>query len=212
MEIIRVDQKNPALEAIQYAIAAVKRGQVIVYPTDTVYGMGTNALRSECVERLFKVKKRPATKPAPVMIKDMAMAKEIAYLNSRKEKIMAAVWPGPITVVVEKRRLLPDNLTAWQWTVGLRIPDYQLTKDLMEQIDFPLTVTSANISGDEPISDSKEIIEIFRTNFPRPDLILDAGQLPPAPPSTVLDLTGAKPKILRIGPVSKEDLLKLLEM
>ena len=212
METIPVDPKNPAMAAVQRAADVLSRGGVIAYPTDTVYGMGVNALRPECVERLFKIKKRPASKPVPVMVKDIAMARQIAYLNSRKEKIMKAVWPGPVTVVVEKRKELPDNLTASQWSVGLRIPDYEITQLLMEVVNFPVTTTSANISGDEPISDSQELNLLFQKNFPRPDLLLDAGQLPQSPPSAVLDLTGQKPKILRIGPVNKDNLLKLLEM
>lgn len=212
MEIININPKNPEMEYLEVAIEVLKRGGVVAYPTDTVYGLGTNALRPECVERLFKIKKRPASKPVPVMIRDMEMAKKIAYLNSRKIKIMSAVWPGPVTVVVEKRNILPDNLTANQKTIGLRIPDYEITKLLMGKLNFPLTTTSCNLSGEEPISDSQEIFYLFKKSYPRPDLILDAGRLEESPPSTVLDLTGLKPKILRIGPVNKENLLRLLEM
>ena len=207
-----LDNQNPSLEAVELAAGVVQRGGIIVYPTDTVYGLGANALRAECVERLFKIKKRPSSKPVPVMIKDIAMAQEIAFLNSRKEKILEAVWPGPITVVVEKRNVLPDNLTAGQKTIGLRIPNHLFTRLLMEKINFPLTTTSANLSGEKPMTDSTELIYLFKKNFPRPDLILDCGQLPDSLPSTVLDITGKQVKILRVGLTSKDVLLKLLEL
>lgn len=212
MQILRINLKNPEMEVILQAADIVKRGGVVAYPTDTVYGLGTNALCTDCIERLFKIKKRPAFKPVPIMVRDIAMAKQVAYLNQRKIKLLEAVWPGPVTVVVEKKDILPMSLTANQWTVGLRIPDCEITQLLMSQLDFPLTTTSANISGEEPISDSQEIILTFSKNYPRPDLIIDAGQLLKNQPSTVLDITGKKPKIMRIGPASKEDLLKLLEM
>ena len=106
MEIIRVDFQYPDPEVINQAITVVRRGGVIVYPTDTVYGLGVNALRPDSIERLFKIKKRPASKPVPVMIRDITMAKKLAYLNSRKEKILNAVWPGAVTVVIEKKPIL----------------------------------------------------------------------------------------------------------
>ncbi len=213
MEIIKVnlstDWNNPAI--IQKAMTVIQRNGSLVYPTDTVYGLGVNALRVHCLERIFKIKKRPETKPVPVMVRDIEMAKKLAFVDKKTEKVLEAVWPGPITVILKKREVVPDILTAGQRTIGLRIADCRLTQILMANLTEPITATSANFSGSPPLNSALEIIEIFTKAYPRPDLILEAGQLPVSQPSTVLDLTGQQPKILRVGPASKKELLKFLK-
>ncbi|MAF20633.1 MAG: threonylcarbamoyl-AMP synthase [Parcubacteria group bacterium] len=214
MEVIRFNlsgQWNDIEQnIIEIAVGVIKRGGSFVYPTDTVYGLGVDALRIDSIERLFKIKKRPATKPVPIMIRDIEMAKQIAFVNKKQEAVLKKVWPGPVTVVLEKRRIIPEVLTAKQRTIGLRIPDCQFTQALMENLVEPITVTSANLSGQPPLISSREVIKNFEKAYPRPDLILDAGDLPASPPSTVLDLTSSQPKILRVGPVSGKDLMKIL--
>ncbi|OGZ35017.1 MAG: threonylcarbamoyl-AMP synthase [Candidatus Portnoybacteria bacterium RIFCSPLOWO2_01_FULL_43_11] len=211
MEIVKINPENPEIEIIQKAADVVRRGGAVVFPTDTIYGLGVDALMPYTVERLFKIKKRPTTKPAPILVKDIEMVKKLAFVNGKIERALAAVWPGAVTVVLEKKGIVPEILTAGKRTVGLRIADYRITQLLMEQLDFPLTATSANFSGEPSLLCADEIIKIFEKHYPRPDLILDAGCLLPSPPSTVLDLTGPKPKILRIGPVNKEQLLEILK-
>ena len=214
MEIVRVnlsDKSSLDSEIIRKAVAIIQRGGSIIYPTDTVYGLGVAALRVNSIERLFKIKKRPETKPAPVMVTDIEMAKKLAFVDRKTERVLEAVWPGPVTVVLEKRQIVPEILVAGKKTIGLRIPDCWLTQVLMENLEEPITATSANFSGSPPLTSSVEIIKIFERAYPRPDLILEAGQLPASLPSTVLDLTGPQPKILRLGPVSKEELLKFLK-
>ncbi len=213
MEIIKInlstDWNNP--EIIHKAVTVIQRNGVIVYPTDTVYGLGVIALRTHCLERLFKLKKRPQTKPVPIMIGNIAMAKKLALVDRRTEKVLEAVWPGPVTVVLAKRQIVPDILTAGKRTVGLRIPDCRLIQILLANLGEPITATSANFSGSSPLISAVEVIKVFEKAYPRPDLILDAGDLPNNPPSTVLDLTGSQPKILRVGPTSKENLLESLK-
>jgi L-threonylcarbamoyladenylate synthase len=215
MEIIKFnlsgDWRDLDNRIIEAAAGVIKRGGSIVYPTDTVYGLGVNALKPYSIERLFKIKKRPETKPAPVMVQDIEMVKQLAYLDRKIERILKEVWPGQVTVVLEKKPIVPDILTANRKTIGLRIPDHPFTQALMENLAEPITATSANFSGEPPLSSSMEVIKIFEKAYPRPDLILDAGELPSSPPSTVLDLTGSQPKILRIGPVSKKDLMEMFK-
>lgn len=214
MEIIRFNLSGQwddiGQDIIDLIIGVVKRGGSFVYPTDMVYGLGVDALRIDSVNRLFKIKKRPATKPVPVMIRDIEIAKQIAFINRKQEAVLKKVWPGPVTVVLEKRQIIPEVLTAGQKTIGLRIPDCQFIQILMENLIGPITVTSANFSGQPSLTSSREVIKIFEKAYPRPDLILDAGDLSASPPSTVLDLTSSQPKILRVGPVSSKDLMKIL--
>lgn len=212
MQVIKISLQNPEREKLGQAVDVIRRGGAVVYPTDTVYGLGVDALRPYALERLFKIKKRPATKPVPILVRDIEMARKLTFIDKKIERILEAIWPGAVTVVLEKRGIVPAILTANQRTIGLRIPDCQVTQVLMEQLDCPLTATSANFSGQPPLLCAEEIIKIFQKSYPQPDLILDAGCLSPSPPSTVLDLTGPQPKILRVGPVSKKDLLKILEI
>jgi len=200
---------KPSAIAIAKASNIIRERGSVVYPTDTVYGLAVNALDKSCLRQLFKIKKRPETKPIPVMIKDVAMAKKLAFIDKKMENILEKIWPGPVTAILEKRQIVPDILTANQNTIGLRIPDYQLIIDWLKLLDLPITGTSANFSGEEPISKPKEIIKVFKDHHPCPNLFLDAGDLSPNSPSTVIDLTTSQPKILRIGPVSKEELLRI---
>lgn len=198
-------------EIIETAAKIIRRGGSVVYPTDTVYGLGVDALKEYSVERLFKIKKRPGTKPVPVIVRDIEMAKKIAYVDKKQEKALESVWPGQVTVVLEKRDIVPNILTSGKKTIGIRIADCPLTKFLMEKLENPITATSANFSGEPSLISSREVIKIFGKAYPRPDLILDAGDLPESPASTVLDLTDQKPKITRVGPISKKDLMKMLK-
>lgn len=210
MEIIKISGNNIEPEIVQKALSVIGRGGAVVYPTDTVYGLGVDALRDSSIERLFKIKKRPETKPVPVMVKDIEMARKLAFVDKKTEKILEAVWPGPVTVVLGKRQIVPAVLTGGKKTIGLRIPDFWLTKAIMGEAETPLTATSANFSGEPPLTSSREIIKTFERAYPRPDLFLDIGDLSASPPSTVLDLTGSQLKILRVGPVSKKHLLNIL--
>ncbi len=196
---------------IEIAAGVIQRGGSIVYPTDTVYGLGVNALREYSIKRLFKIKKRPETKPVPIIIRDIEMAKKLAFINKKQEKILESVWPGQVTVILEKRQIIPDILTAGKRTVGLRIADCEFIRLLMENLEEPITATSANLSGEPSLISSADVIKVFNKAHSRPDLILDAGDLPESPASTVLDLTSQNPKITRVGPISKKDLMEILK-
>lgn len=212
MRIIKVNLSKDSnnLRVVGKVKTVIQKNGSFVYPTDTVYGLGVNALQDKSIELLFRIKQRPETKPIPVMVKDIEMAKKLAFIDEKTEKILRAVWPGPVTVILEKREIVPDILTAGKGTIGLRISGCQFIQNLVSELNMPITATSANLSGGSSFSSSAEVIKIFRDVNPRPDLILDAGELPEKLPSTILDLTGSHPKILRVGPVSKDELLKIL--
>lgn len=212
MQTLGVSPENPKDEIIERTIRTLKQGGSVIYPTDTVYGLGVNALDERAVRRLFKIKERPPKKAVPIIVRDIEMAKKVAFFDKKKEKILRAVWPGQVTVVLPKREILPAVLTGGEWTVGTRIPDYRFTEILMEKLEFPITTTSANISGNPPSGNIDEVLEQFKSKALKPDLVLDVGNLPESKPSTVLDLTSSRAKILRIGPVSKEELLKILKI
>lgn len=212
MKIIPINLKGNFSKAVLEAVAVLKRGGVVVYPTDTVYGLGANACDWHAVEQIFKIKKRPFSRPLPVIAKNMKWVVELAFVPPKLERVLSEIWPGPITVVLPKKEIIPSIVTAKRKNVGVRIPDCILTDKLLGSFGYPLTATSANISGQEATGNIKEIIEIFRNEIWKPDLVLDAGVLPPSEPSTVLDLTTIRPKIVRVGLTKPEQLMKLLEV
>lgn len=211
MKVIQVDLNKDYSEAIKEAILVLKYGGVIVYPTDTLYGLGGNALNVVAIERVFKIKQRNLSKPLPIIVKNMLWANELAYITGKNEKFLKKAWPGKVTAVLPKKNIVPAILTSGANSIGVRIPDHQFVDKLLGQFGYPLISTSANISGEEPTNDINEIIEIFSKSQIRPDLIIDVGILPKSEPSMIVDLTSDKPKILRISPTKPDKLLKLLE-
>ena len=170
---------------VQGLVGLIKNGGVIVCPTDTVYGLICDATNKKAVEKMYKVKKRPRNKLFPVFVKDIKMAKKFAKISYEQEKFLKKVWPGAVTVVIEKERS------------ALRIPRYGFIINIIKKINRPLAETSANISGQPPTTKVKEVLKYFKGREYGPDLVLDAGDLKPAKPSRVIDLTSFPPKTLR---------------
>jgi L-threonylcarbamoyladenylate synthase len=197
MKIIKINYKKPDKKNIKQAVEIIKKGGTAVIPTDTVYGLTANALDGKAVRRLFLIKERLLNKPFSVFIEDLKMAKKISCIDNKTEKILRKFWPGQITFI-----FVPDFLTADKKTIGLRVPDCLVIKNLFDFLDFPLIGTSANISGKLASGKIKKVIEQFQDKKNQPDLILDAGNLPKSKPSTIVDLTLSVPKILRKGGIS----------
>ncbi|MEK9134770.1 MAG: L-threonylcarbamoyladenylate synthase [Patescibacteria group bacterium] len=178
------------MENIELAVEIIKNGGVIICPTDTVYGLICDATNKKAVAKVFKIKKRPKNKPLPIFIKDLKMAKELAQIDEKQEKFLRKVWPGAVTVILKSRKQKDK-------TIGLRIPNYKLLLGLAEQLNRPLTGTSANLSGQPASGNIKKVLKQFENQKYQPDLVIDAGNLPKSKPSKIIDLTVCPPKILR---------------
>ncbi len=187
MKILKIKEKN-LTRIIQKAVKSIKNGQVLVCPTDTVYGLVCDINNDEAIKRLVKIKKRQDKKPIPIFVKDIKMAKKLASIDKNQEAFLKKVWPGKVTVVFKKNN----------GTIGLRIPNYKLVNQLLSIVKVPLTGTSANISGKPTSTKIKEVLKQFKNQKHQPDLVLDAGDLPKSKASTVIDLTVSPPKVLRI--------------
>lgn len=184
--------------AILGALDVLKRGGLVAFPTDTVYGVGALAFDGKTVESIYAAKNRPVEKAIPVLIGDAGdMDKvgmeipEIAY------RLASRFWPGPLTVVVPKKPTLPEAISATA-TVGLRVPDHAVALALLRAAG-PMAVTSANISG-QPSPSTAEAV--YTQLGGRIDLIIDGGTAPGGVPSTVVDCSGNELEILREGPIS----------
>lgn len=188
-------------EQIDVAAKAIEKGKVLILPTDTVYGMITDAKNEKAVKKIFKIKGREFQKTLPVFVKDIKMAKEFALIDKKREKFLNKVWPGKTTVVLrirpEAKNLLKFGVVSSDEKIGLRIPKYKLINLLLEKLNFPLTGTSANVSGKPPSAKIADILEQFKNRNHQPDLAIDVGDLPRSKPSKVLDLTVFPPKVLR---------------
>lgn len=196
MKILKIDKKN-LRKVVRVTEKSIKKGEVVLCPTDTVYGLLADATNKKAVERVFKIKKRPKGKPIPIFVKNLEMAKKLAFVDKKQEKFLKMVWPGKITVVLKSRNVLPKRIFGRTKTIGLRIPDYKLVNNLLLELNRPLTGTSANISGKPASTKIREVIKQFEKEKIKPDLVLDAGNLKPSSLSRVIDLTGKKFKILR---------------
>ncbi len=185
------------------AVNVIKQGKVLLCPSDTVYGLICDAHNEKAVCALFEIKKRPFEKAIALFIKDIKMAKKHAYIDKKQEAILKKVWPGKITVILKRQKScrLPRILFANTKVIGLRVPNHKFLNDLLKKLDAPLAETSANISGKPASTKIREVLKQFGKEKRQPDLVLDAGDLEPSLPSTVIDLTTKKIKVLRKGAI-----------
>jgi L-threonylcarbamoyladenylate synthase len=197
MEILYL-KRNDIKEAVKSAVSALKKGRVVLLPTDTVYGLVSLASDKKAVERIFKIKKRPKSKPLLVFVKNIVQAKKIVQISKDKEIFLKKTWPGRVTVVLKKKNNKEKIYGTDKNTLGLRIPKYIFLNEVLDKINKPLVQTSANISGKPDLNDINKIIKQFSCNgFDQPDLIINAGNLKKSLPSSILDISSKKIKILR---------------
>ena len=188
------------------AAEILRRGGVVAVPTETVYGLAANGLDEAAVGRIFAAKGRPENKPVSLFVRGIRDAGRFCQVNEAARRL-SVLWPGPLTVILPRLACVPDVITAGGEGVGIRVPDDPVTLELLALCGFPLTGTSANLSGEEAAVSGREALEIFRGRI---DAVLDGGVSPGGVPSTVVDLTGPAPKILRQGAILKETLEKLI--
>ncbi len=188
-----------AKDVVKKTIEFLERGQVVVAPTDTVYGLLADPGNKKAVEKIFKIKARDKSKPIPIFVKDIEMAKKIAVIDEKQERFLKEVWPGKITVILKRKKRpgLVDELFCNKNTIALRIPDYKLINDILSKFNKPLTGTSANISGRGSTIKINEVLDQFENSDYKPDLVLNANNLSPSSSSIIIDLTKKKPEILR---------------
>ena len=179
--------------------SAVARGAVAVFPTDTVYGIGTTALSAKACARIYEIKKRPSIKPLPVFISSLAQAREMLVWNETAERLATRFWPGQLTLILKSSGRV--KLAAGTGvTIGVRIPNHPFLLEFLKACDTPLAQTSANISSEPPACDGETALKIFDGAV---DYIFDNGPTL-GEQSTVLDLSGEKPLLLREGAIKKE--------
>ncbi len=197
MRILKATSKN-----IQDVALIVRNGGLVVYPTETVYGLGCDPFNIEALNRAFKVKGE-RRKPPPILASSINHVKKIAYVSKEGEKVAKKFWPGPLTLVFPKRLVLPNIVTCNLDSVGVRIPRHDVALELISLSNGLLLGTSANRTGEKP---PRTICEATQQLKEEVDAFLDSGPTSLGTPSTVADLTLKKPRILREGPISLKEI------
>ena len=192
-------------DSIPAAAAAARRGELIILPTDTVYGIGTNAFNDGAIHRLFAAKQRDWDKGIPVLIADATDLEQVAMdIPPLAEKLIARFWPGPLTLVLSKRENLPPSLSLTD-KVAVRMPDHDVCREIIRAAGGALAATSANLSGRAPALLISEALSDLAGSA---SIAMDGGPSGGQVASTVVDLGGESLRVLRAGPLSIEELMR----
>lgn len=198
--LLTIDPRNPEPEKIAAAVAILRRGGVIACPTETFYGLGANAGDETAVERVFAVKGRAFSNPVSVIVAAEAdILPLVAEVPETARKLMKHFWPGPLTIVFKAAACVSPRLTAGAGKIGIRVSSHPVAALIARELGAPLTATSANLSG-EPENATAAGVRASLGNLP--DAIVDSGETPGAPGSTILDVTVFPHRILREGAIS----------
>ncbi len=190
-------------ESVQRAASILTAGSLVAFPTETVYGLGGNALLREAVTAIYRVKRRPADNPMIVHIAYVDEAKRLCHWSETASLLASAFWPGPMTMLLPKKDIIPDETTAGLPTVALRIPDHPAALRLIAACGFPLAGPSANLSGRPSPTSAAHVLRDFDGLIP---MVLDGGACAIGVESTVIDVTSTVPRVLRPGAVTPEQI------
>ena len=198
---------QPTEENLLRAAQLIKRGELVAFPTETVYGLGADGLNVTACEKIFTAKGRPSDKPLSLHVASLEMVERIAKISSTAEKLFATFCPGALTIILQKNKIVPDFVTGGKSSVGIRFPANDVAISLIKLSDCPIAAPSANLSGKNP---PKSAQEVFDNLSGRVEIILDGGQCQFGISSTIIDLSTDEPKILRHGAIPAEKILEVI--
>ena len=198
--MLTIDSEVPSTETLRLAADILRRGGLVAFPTESFYGLGADALDPRAVERVFRVKGRPESKPLLVLVDSIAMAEHLVQeLPGETRALMARHWPGPLTLVLRAAAHVPDRLTAGTGTIGVRMPAHPVALALVRAAGRAVTAPSANPTDAPPPTTAVGVLRYFEDEV---DLILDGGATAGGTGSTIADCTVWPPRVLRQGPVT----------
>ena len=192
--------------AIAAAVDVLRRGGIVAYPTDTLYGLAVDPRNDAAVGRLFDLKGRSATSAVPLIAANEDQARAAGQFGDVESRLARAFWPGPLTIVVPARAGLSPQLLAGATTVAIRVPAHDLARALADGLGFCVSSTSANSSGSAPVADPAALEDAIVAGV---DLVLDAGVSPGGPPSTIVEVTKDGVRLVRAGAVAFDRVIKL---
>ncbi len=204
-----INMKNKiSFDKLKKPAQIIKNGGIVIFPTETVYGIGTNGLDENAIKKLYEVKQRPLNKPISLLVNNIEMVDKIAKNITEVEyKLMERFFPGPLTIILEKRDIVPDILTSNTNTIGIRMPSGEIAKKLIEFAGVPIATSSSNISGNPSGTNITDIKKDFEGKV---DCFIDNGESELGIPSTVIRIIDNIPYILRQGVISEEEIRKVI--
>ena len=198
--ILKVDPENPDPKILLKGTEAIRKGGLVAFPTETVYGIAANLLDKTAIEKLYEVKKRPKNKPFTIHISNLDMLKEMGYAVTKEAKILTdKFWPGPLTIILKSRD--GKNL-------GFRMPANKIALELIKVAGVPIVAPSANLSGKTPPTDGEGVLRQLSGQI---DILIDGGKTDVGVESTVVDLTASPPKILREGAIKASEIFETIK-
>lgn len=196
MKTIHFTSDHPAYKPLKEVADAVLNGGVMIYPTDTIYGLGCDIFSKQAIARISQMKKRDPNKPFSFVCEDIGQISEFAFLSNWGYRLLKRTLPGPYTYILEARHSnIPKKMLGNRNSVGVRIPDHPICDKLIKLIGRPIVTTSVNLADDEPLTDLSRLPESFTNQI---DIAIDIGPIS-SDPSTVIDLTGKEPVVVRQG-------------
>ena len=193
---------NQVKEVIARAVKVLSDGGLIVYPTETCYGLGVDATNDQAVDKLWNFKGERGDKPVLIAVSNIKMAEENAEINDLANKITQKYWPGPVSIVALSKNKVSKKVQGEKETIGLRMPNQPLVLSMIKKFGKPITSTSANISGGKnPYSLEQFLISTPNEKFKLVDLFIDGGDILEKLPSTLVETTGKEIEILRQGEI-----------
>jgi len=208
-EIIRIDPREPYQEEIARVVEFLNDGQVIAYPTETIYGLGADVLNRKAVKKIYDLKSRDYGLPVSILIADLKMLREIvADVPDGALALMRKFWPGPLTILFPASDVIPKGLVTNTGKVGIRISSHPVAAAIVEGFGRPITTTSANLSGFPPSLSVKHVQKYFGDKLP---CIVDGGECDPSRGSTVVDMAEETMRIVRDGAIPAEDVIKCFQ-
>ena len=199
---------KPTAENLNRAGKLIQAGEIVAFPTETVYGLGANAFNVEAVKKIYSAKNRPADKPLTLHVANFEMIEEIAEISIVAEKLIEKFLPGPLTVILPKKNIVPDFVTCNSKSVGVRFPNNKIAQELIKIAGVPIAAPSANISGKNPPTTATEVFENLNGRI---EIILDGGKCEVGISSTIVDISKGELKILRQGIISTAQILAVLK-
>ncbi len=205
---VTVDPLRPDVTALSGLTEILRRGGIVAYPTDTLYGLAVDPRNDQAVEHLFDVKARDRGAAVALIASDLAQAQEAGEFGASELLLARACWPGPLTIVVPASRTLARSLTGDLQTVGVRVPAHPVAQALAGAFASCITATSANVSGRPPALTADDVAAALGSRI---DAVIDAGPAPGGPPSTIVEVVSGRPVLRRSGAIAWDRVLESLQ-
>ena len=193
--LIKINPLNPQARLIQKAVDILTKGGIVVYPTDTIYGIGCDILNKKAIEKIYQLKQRNKNKPFSFICSDLKNISHYAKVSNYAYKTMRRLLPGPYTFILEGSKLVPKIMLTKRKTAGIRVPDHKICLELVKGLGNPIITTSATMPDGSMVNDASLIHDVFRNRI---DLVID-GDIAPGLPSSVISLIDDVPEVIRKG-------------